>query len=295
MVEAGAGTGKTTLLVDRIECAGPLRRRAPRPDRGRDLHRERGHDDEAAAPGAARGRPGRRRAAGEERERAGDALEVLERANVSTIHALCAAILQERPLDCGVVPGFRMADEAEADVLFARAWEEWLGERLTHADDVLLEALDLGIPLESAGGWGERSSLRGLARVLLEQRDLAPLVADDGVRRRRRPPDELVAKAARGRELADAAQPGDALAERLIAFAAHAEAARFLQGPALVEHLLSPPSVPRNFGHRPRWPSAEALEEARGIAAWAKESAAGMADRPRGRPARPAGAGALRG
>ena len=47
----------------------------------------------------------------EERARARDGLEGLERANVSTIHALCAAILQERPLDCGVVPGFRVADD----------------------------------------------------------------------------------------------------------------------------------------------------------------------------------------
>ena len=36
--------------------------------------------------------------------------------NVSTIHALCAAMLQERPIECGVVPGFRTADEAEAEL-----------------------------------------------------------------------------------------------------------------------------------------------------------------------------------
>ncbi|MCG6919854.1 MAG: UvrD-helicase domain-containing protein [Acidobacteria bacterium] len=272
VVEAGAGTGKTTLLIDRIESL--VRSGAARLDEIAAVTftenaattmklrlRER---LEAARVGA--GLPP------EERARAAEALEVLERANVSTIHALCAAILQERPIECGVVPGFRMADEAEADVLFARAWEEWLGERLTHGDDVLLEALDRGIPLEAPSVWGERTSLRGLARVLLEQRDLTPLVAEDPF-----DPEaakgELLAKASRARTLAAAAREGDLLAERLEGFVAHAEAAQFLKGPALVEHLLSPPDVPKNFGHRPRWPSTETLEEARGIAAWSRESA----------------------
>src|SRR6188474_1388204 len=87
-------------------------------------------------------------------------------------YALCAAILAERPLECGVVPGFRTADEAETDLLFSAAWEEWLAERLVAGDDVLLEALDREIPLEGEGRFGERTSLRGFARALIDQRDL---------------------------------------------------------------------------------------------------------------------------
>lgn len=273
VVEAGAGTGKTTLLVDRIEslvCSGTARLE----EIGAVTFTE-----NAATTmklrlrerlEATRVNPA---LTAEERQRAAAALEVLERANVSTIHALSAAILQERPLECGVVPGFRMADEAEADLLFAQAWEEWLGERLTHTDDVLLEALDRGIPLESPSPWGERTSLRGLARTLLEQRDLEPLAAEnvfdvDAAQ------EELLQKAARAQELIDAAQEGDLLAEKLKGLVAHGEGGRFLSGGELVEHLLHPPDVPKNFGHKPRWPSPEALEEARGIAAWTKESAA---------------------
>ena len=63
-------------------------------------------------------------------------------------------------------------------MLFAAAWEDWLAERLVEGDDVLLEALDAEIPLEGEGRFGERSSLRGFARALIEQRDLAPLVAE---------------------------------------------------------------------------------------------------------------------
>ena len=114
VLEAGAGTGKTTLLVDRIESLRAHgRRRARDRDRGRHLHRERGHHHEAAPARAAGAGARRRRAARRsERARAAAALDVLERAQVSTIHALCAAILQERPLECGVPPGFRVADEA---------------------------------------------------------------------------------------------------------------------------------------------------------------------------------------
>ncbi len=273
VVKAGAGTGKTTLLVDRIEAivrsgsacldqiaAVTFTENAATTMKLRLRERLEAVRVDSALPT-------------EERERASAALEVLERANVSTIHALCAAILQERPLDCGVVPGFRMADEAEADVLFAQAWEEWLGERLTRGDDVLLEALDREIPLEAVGAWGQRTSLRGLARKLLEQRDLEPLAAKDAFDADAAR-GELLSKAARAGELAATARDGDLLAEKLKGFVSHAELASPLTGSALIDHLLAPPDVPKNFGHRPRWPSAEALEEAREIAAWSKESAA---------------------
>jgi ATP-dependent helicase/nuclease subunit A len=205
-----------------------------------------------------------------ERERVAAALEVLERASVSTIHALCAQILQERPLECGVLPGFRMADEAQADALFAEAWEEWLGERLVGGDDVLLDALDRGIPLEG-NGWGERTSLRGLARTLLDQRDLAP-VAAYGAFSPEAARQELVAKGARGRELAAAVREGDSLGGRLERLGEFAEASRFLSGDGLVHHLLALESIQSNFGHKPHWPSAEALAEGRAIAAWTKEA-----------------------
>ena len=151
VLEAGAGTGKTTLLVDRIEA---LRARG----------RARGSSEiaavtftenaatthEAAAARAARARARRERAgrrrAGARRGRARGA-----RARAASRRSTRSArqLLQERPLECGVLPGFRMADEAQADALFAEAWEEWLGERLAGGDAVLMDALDRGIPLEA--------------------------------------------------------------------------------------------------------------------------------------------------
>jgi ATP-dependent exoDNAse (exonuclease V) beta subunit len=276
VIEAGAGTGKTTLIVDRIEAI--VRSGRARLDQLAAVT----FTENAAVTMKLRLRERLERARSDqglpalERERAAAALDTLERAAVTTIHALCAQMLQERPLECGVLPGFRTADEAQADALFAEAWEEWLGERLGGGDDVLLDALERGIPLEGEGPWGERTSLRGLARRLVDQRDLEPLCEEtpfdpQAIRR------ELGLQGARARALVAVAKPGDALAARLERFADHAEAAQFLEGHALVAHLLALEAVPASFGFRPHWPSPEALAEGRAIGAWTKESRAAWA------------------
>ena len=276
VIEAGAGTGKTTLLVDRIEAI--VRSGRARLDQVAAVT----FTENAATTMKLRLRERLERTRADprlpvlERERAAAALDTLERAAVTTIHALCAQVLQERPLECGVLPGFRMADEAQADALFADAWEEWLGERLGGGDDVVLDALDRGIPLEGEGPWGERSSLRGLARRLVDQRDLEPLCEEtsfdpEAIR------GELVSKGARARGLVAGVKQGDALGARLERLADHAEASRFLEGHELVAHLLSLEPVPANFGFKPHWPSPEALAEGRAIAAWTRDSRAAWA------------------
>ncbi len=276
VLEAGAGTGKTTLLVERIEAM--VRAGVARLDEIAAVT----FTENAATTMKLRLRERLERARADtrlpprERERVAGALDVLERASVSTIHALCAQILQERPLECGVLPGFRMADEAQADALFAAAWEEWLGERLAGGDDVLLDALDRGIPLEGEGSWGERGSLRGLARTLVEQRDLEP-IAGAGAFRPEAARDELLTRAARARDLAAAAGAGDTLAGRLALLADFGERSRSLFGQDLERHLLALAAIPANFGFRPHWPSADALAEGRAIAKWTKEAHAGWA------------------
>jgi ATP-dependent helicase/nuclease subunit A len=269
VLEAGAGTGKTTLLVDRIEAL--VRGGTARLDQIAAVT----FSENAAITMKLRLRERLEearvdpRAPAVERERASAALDVMERAAISTIHALCAALLQERPLECGVVPGFKVADEGEADMLFAEAWDEWLAERLVGGDDVLPEAFDRGIPLEGEGPFGERTSLRGLARVLLEQRDLVPLCAEGVVD----PPAwrrELLERTDRAKQLVAEVQPGDLLATRLKDLVAVAEQSRFLEGRDLVAHLTNLPEVPKHFGHKPRWPSPEALAEGRKIAEWTK-------------------------
>src|SRR4029079_14338753 len=153
VLESGAGTGKTTLLVDRIEslllsgdarvteiAAVTFTQNAAATMKLRLRERL-----EQARAG---------RAPALERERAARALEGLERAQVSTIHAFCQAILQERPLECGVPPAFRVVDESQAEALFSDAWEEWLVERLDDTDPVLAEAVRAHIPLTGVRGMG---------------------------------------------------------------------------------------------------------------------------------------------
>jgi ATP-dependent helicase/nuclease subunit A len=270
VLEAGAGTGKTTLLVDRIlELVVSGRATLERivavtftENAATTLKLRLREELEARRAEASLGTA--------ERGRVALALETLERAPISTIHALCAAILQERPLECGVVPGFRVADDAETDLLFAAAWDEWLADRLVIGDPVLVEALDQEIPLEALSSYGERGSLRGLARTLIDQRDLEPLVgqAPDVLAWR----EELRAQALRALELCQGVPEADALAARLHQLAEFAVASQPLEGEALAAHLRRLPTIPRNLGFRPRWGTDAALEEARGIAAWTHEA-----------------------
>jgi ATP-dependent helicase/nuclease subunit A len=273
VIEAGAGTGKTTLLVDRIEAL--LRSGAYRLDQVAAVtftenaattmklrlreRLEKARLDNAAAPA--------------ERERAALALETIERAQISTIHALCAAILGERPLECGVAPGFRTADDAESELLFAEAWDGWLTDALLAGHDVVMAALEHEIPFESDGPYGERGSLRGLARTLVDQRDLKPLLTDvpiDAAEWRR----ELEGQAALARALAAKAGAADTLAPKLAAVAAFAEGIGPLEGMPLARKLAALPTIARNIGQKAHWPSPEILQQARDVAAWTGQAAA---------------------
>ncbi|MHC4479521.1 MAG: UvrD-helicase domain-containing protein [Planctomycetota bacterium] len=141
LVEAAAGTGKTTLIVDRIlqgildgafrlgatvaitfteKAAGELetRLRARLTDA---LH--------GAAP------------ASEARERLRAALQEIDRAQISTIHAFCARILKEKAAEAGVDPEFAVIDEVPAEVLRERCWQEWMGQQVAACPEPLVESL----------------------------------------------------------------------------------------------------------------------------------------------------------
>jgi ATP-dependent helicase/nuclease subunit A len=272
VLEAGAGTGKTTLLIERI--VGLVRSGEARLDEIAAVT----FTENAAATMKLRLREALERLRSEagvedaERERASAAFEVLERAQVSTIHALCAAMLKERPLECGVSPGFRVADDGETDVLFAEAWQEWLSERVLAGDGLLLEALDQDIPLEGLSSWGERTSLRGLARVLVEERDLTPLVAAEAAT-----PlawrEELLEKAARVRTLIADVPQADVLRASLDALVGFAERSRALAGLELGAFLARLAPIRKNVGFRPHWRTPGAFDEAKAVVEWSHQAA----------------------
>jgi ATP-dependent helicase/nuclease subunit A len=139
IVEAAAGTGKTSELVARLvnvlaEGRGTVQTIAALT-----------FTEKAAGELKLRLRAGleneRARAQGERRARLEDAIAHLEEARVSTIHGFCNDLLHERPVEARVDPRFEVLAEPEAEALYRRAFDSWLTERLEAPPEGLRRAL----------------------------------------------------------------------------------------------------------------------------------------------------------
>ena len=172
VVEAAAGTGKTTELVNRIlrvlatggarmveivavtfteKAAGELKLRL----------REALEQARSASTDS------------HERERLEHALATLEEAHVNTIHGFCADLLRERPVEARVDPLFAVMTEGQSARLYSRAFHAWLQEALQDPPEGLRRALrrssgSAGFPGAPADGPVDR--LRGAGRTLAEWR-----------------------------------------------------------------------------------------------------------------------------
>jgi len=104
-----------------------------------------------------------------------DALAHLEEAHVSTIHGFCADLLRERPVEARVDPGFEVLTEPQAERLFDRAFRDWFQRQLESPSEAVRRALRR---LPSA--WspyaddedGPVERLRKAGKELLQWRDL---------------------------------------------------------------------------------------------------------------------------
>lgn len=148
LVEAAAGTGKTTLIVDRIVQGirdGSLK--LPSTVAITFTEKAAGELDsrirERLAAEIDRGDLG-----GEGARRVREAAEELDRANISTIHAFCARILKEKPAEAGADPEFAVLDETAAEVLRERCWREWMDGQVAESAEPLVEALRAGARVE---------------------------------------------------------------------------------------------------------------------------------------------------
>ena len=147
-VEASAGTGKTTSLVDRVVnlvatgtttldriAAITFTEAAAAELRDRVRQRlEQAADDE--------GRDGT------ERQRCRQGAADLDQAAIRTLHSFAAQLLHERPLEAGLPPGFDTTDEIAAGIKFNDAWGAWLNDALegkTALAADLAAALTLGM------------------------------------------------------------------------------------------------------------------------------------------------------
>jgi ATP-dependent helicase/nuclease subunit A len=153
LLEAGAGTGKTRVLVERyVHCvldpglgtgdvravaaitftekaAGELRQR---------IREELERLDAAADPRS------------EQAARLRAALDALDDAPIGTIHGFAGRLLREFPVEAGVDPAFEQLDGLGSDLERARLWQEWVTELATG---------------EAAGEDGPRAWVRRLLRA----------------------------------------------------------------------------------------------------------------------------------
>ena len=130
VVEAAAGTGKTTELVARIVAV--LRAGITELDRLVAVTFTEKAAGEMKLRLRAGAREGARGAADDPivHRRFDDALAKLEFAKIGTIHALCSDLLRERPVEARVDPLFEVIAEDEAERLFDVAFDRWFQEAL---------------------------------------------------------------------------------------------------------------------------------------------------------------------
>jgi ATP-dependent helicase/nuclease subunit A len=176
VVEAAAGTGKTTALVDRILSL--LRSGKATLASGTNDLVAVTFTEKAAGEMKLRLRTEIEKARRDEKVpaveqgRLDHALEQLEAARIGTIHAFCADILRERPVEAQVDPLFEVAAEDETDRLFEEAFTRWFQQTLQRpSKDVPGVSRVLRRATRERDQDGPRTALRRAGRNLLEQRD----------------------------------------------------------------------------------------------------------------------------
>jgi ATP-dependent helicase/nuclease subunit A len=174
LVEAAAGTGKTTALVGRIvavlatglgeldrmaavtfteAAAGELKLRIRSA-----IERARLEDDRPEA----------------QRARLRAALPKLEEARVGTIHGFCSDLLREHPIEAGVDPYFEVASDDVTGPLFERAFDRWFDVELAAPGPAvrrILRRRKREFGFGRAVDEGPRGVLRRSAWQLIEHRD----------------------------------------------------------------------------------------------------------------------------
>src|SRR6185436_3248528 len=150
IVEAAAGTGKTTELVRRIvrvletgraEVTGIVAVTFTEKAAGELKLRLREALEQARSESAS---------GSAERGRLDGALGRLEEAQVSTIHGFCADLLRERPVEARIDPLFTVLIEPQARRIYDEAFHHWLENQLADPPDGVKRALRR----PSFGGFG---------------------------------------------------------------------------------------------------------------------------------------------
>ena len=148
-VEAGAGSGKTHSMVERmvaliksghakienISAVTFTRKAAAQLREGFQITLERAiHDKHTSA---------------KEKDNIRTALSNFERSSLSTIHSFCARLLRERPVEAGIDPGFEEIEESEDAVFAKQVWSEFVERQGFENNKTIGWMRDNGIAPES--------------------------------------------------------------------------------------------------------------------------------------------------
>jgi len=181
LVEAGAGSGKTSLLAGRITyllasgvdprsiAAVSFTEMAASELLGRItsfidkvLNGNVPADLKAAFPDG--------RLTDDQRRNLTESRRHLGEMTCTTIHGFCQRLLKPYPVEADIDPGARILDPIGADLAFQDIFDAWLRERLDHTD----KGRDLISALVAHDAYGSVNLIRELAELLRDHRDAAP-------------------------------------------------------------------------------------------------------------------------
>ncbi|HTD53319.1 MAG TPA: UvrD-helicase domain-containing protein, partial [Thermoanaerobaculia bacterium] len=163
-VEAAAGTGKTRSLVDRMVAM--IRDGATSIEHLSAVTftiKAAAHLSERFQVALENRRRSEKDAG--KRARLEAAIAGLDRCFIGTIHAFCARLLRERPVEAGVDPEFQELDETENLIARDEAWESYTQRLFVEESPVLARLSALGVSLDA---------LKETYKVLADNTDVEP-------------------------------------------------------------------------------------------------------------------------
>ena len=147
LVEASAGTGKTTCLIARM--IGLLRQGRCEVDTLATVTFTRKAAAELRTRFQFSLESAITKSIGAERDRLTEALVNIELAFIGTIHAFCAKLIRERSIESGIDPGFVELEEAADAALRQQAWRDYVARLIATDDPILPELERLGLKISA--------------------------------------------------------------------------------------------------------------------------------------------------
>lgn len=170
LVEAGAGSGKTTSLVGRllalIESGVNISHIAAITFTNKAADEMKGRFRLALEKAYRRSSEG-----SIIRERLSEALGNLDLIFIGTIHSFCGALLRERPIEAGLDPSFEEMDEVGDKQFRASCWDEYMAELDGEAGLQLEELVSLRVDVNTLRDVFDRVSLFADVELPCEERE----------------------------------------------------------------------------------------------------------------------------